>query len=88
MRRSVRGMKSSWLGIQEYFKKQYPQLTIDYDMLGGESLLSNLDEYVKEKGIDVLCLSNYKRNVFARLFNPSIARRMIFHSNTPILVIK
>ena len=76
------------MGIQEYFKKQYPQLTIDYDMLGGESLLSNLDEYVKEKGIDVLCLSNYKRNVFARLFNPSIARRMIFHSNTPILVIK
>lgn len=76
------------VGIQEYFKKQYPQLTIDYDMLGGESLLSNLDEYVKEKSIDVLCLSNYKRNVFARLFNPSIARRMIFHSNTPILVIK
>lgn len=76
------------MGIQEYFKKQYPQLTIDYDMLGGESLLNNLDDYVKEKGIDVLCLSNYKRNIFARLFNPSIARRMIFHSNTPILVIK
>ena len=87
MRRSVRG-EIKLVGIQEYFKKQYPQLTIDYDMLGGESLLSNLDEYVKEKGIDVLCLSNYKRNVFARLFNPSIARRMIFHSNTPILVIK
>ena len=48
----------------------------------------NTRVYVKEKGIDVLCLSNYKRNVFARLFNPSIARRMIFHSNTPILVIK
>ena len=90
---SDNAQKRTWneirlVGIQEYFKKQYPQLTIDYDMLGGESLLSNLDEYVKEKGIDVLCLSNYKRNVFARLFNPSIARRMIFHSNTPILVIK
>ena len=81
-------MKSSWSSIQEYFKKQYPQLTIDYDMMGEDSLLSNLDNYVKEKGIDVLCLSNYKRNIFARLFNPSIARRMIFHSNTPILVIK
>ena len=52
------------------------------------SLLSNLYNYVKEKGIDVVCLSNYKRNIFARLFNPSSARRMIFHSNTPILVIK
>jgi hypothetical protein len=36
----------------------------------------------------MLCLTNYKRNVFARLFNPGIARRMIFHANTPILVIK
>lgn len=90
---SDNAQKRTWneiklVGIQEYFKKQYPQLTIDYDMLGGESLLNNLDDYVKEKGIDVLCLSNYKRNIFARLFNPSIARRMIFHSNTPILVIK
>lgn len=90
---SDNAQKRTWneiklVGIQGYFKKQYPQLTIDYDMLGGESLLSNLDNYVKEKGIDVLCLSNYKRNIFARLFNPSIARRMIFHSNTPILVIK
>ena len=57
MRRSVRWNEIKLVGIQEYFKKQYPQLTIDYDMLGGESLLSNLDEYVKEKGIDVLCLS-------------------------------
>lgn len=37
------------VGIQEYFKKQYPQLTIDYDMMGEDSLLSNLDNYVKEK---------------------------------------
>lgn len=29
----------------------------------------------------------YKRNIFARLFNPSIARKMIFHSDTPLLVI-
>ena len=43
---------------------------------------------VKEENIDVICITNYKRNIFARLFNPSIARKMIFHANTPILVIK
>lgn len=75
-------------GIKEYFKKQYPQLAIDYGVIPEDDLLANLDRYVKDKGIDVLCISNYKRNVFARLFNPSIARKMIFHSQTPILVIK
>ena len=75
-------------GIKEYFKKQYPQLEIDYHLVTEDHLLNNLDDYVKEKQIDVLCITNYKRNIFARLFNPSIARRMIFHSNTPILVSK
>ena len=75
-------------GIKEYFKKQYPQLDICYNVVTEDHLLSNLDDYVKQEQIDVLCITNYKRNIFARLFNPSIARKMIFHSNTPILVIK
>mgnify|MGYP002091299224 CR=1 FL=1 len=37
--------------------------------------------------IDIITLTSYKRNIFARLFNPSIARKMIFHSDTPLLVI-
>lgn len=75
-------------GIKEYFKKQYPQLDICYNVVTEDHLLNNLDDYVKQEQIDVLCITNYKRNIFARLFNPSIARKMIFHSNTPILVIK
>ena len=75
-------------GIKEYFKKQYPQIEFSYLIVGEENLLGNLDQFVQEHQIDVICTSNYKRNVFARLFNPSIARKMLFHSNTPLLIIK
>lgn len=75
-------------GIKEYFHKQYPNLSINYSIVTEDSFFNNLDEYVKNENIDVLCVSNYKRNVFARLFNPSIAKKMIFHSRTPILIIK
>lgn len=75
-------------GIKEYFKKQYPKLEINYSQVEGDHFLNNLDKYVREEEIDMLCITNYKRNIFAQLFNPSIARRMVFHSNTPILVIK
>lgn len=75
-------------GIKEYFHKQYPDLSINYSLVTDDSFFNNLDDYVKREEIDVLCVSNYKRNVFARLFNPSIAKKMIFHSRTPILVIK
>jgi nucleotide-binding universal stress UspA family protein len=75
-------------GIKEYFKKLYPNLRIEYDIIEEDHLLNHLDEYLKQERVDMLCLTNYKRNVFARLFNPGIAQRMIFHANTPILVIK
>lgn len=75
-------------GIKDYFQKQYPQLELHYNVIKEDNILSNLDKYMKEENIDVLCITNYKRNIFARLFNPSIARKMIFHANTPILVIK
>lgn len=75
-------------GIKDYFQKQYPQLELHYNVVKEDNILSNLDKYVKEENIDVIGITNYKRNIFARLFNPSIARKMIFHANTPILVIK
>lgn len=75
-------------GIKEYFHKQYPNLNINYNLVEESSFFTNLDNFVKNENIDVLCVTNYKRNVFARLFNPSVAKRMIFHSKTPILIIK
>lgn len=75
-------------GIKEYFHQQYPELVVEYSVVEEDDLLNNLDKYVQEQHIDVICITNYRRNIFARLFNPSMARKMIFHSNTPLLVIK
>lgn len=74
-------------GIKEYFHKQYPGLEIHYDVVMNDNLLKGLDQYIKVNQIDIITLTSYKRNIFARLFNPSIARKMIFHSDTPLLVI-
>ena len=80
--------KGSKQWIRDYFLKQYPDLKISIQSITEDHVLNKLDDYVKENHIDVLCISNYKRNVFARLFNPSIAKRMVFHSETPMLIIK
>lgn len=74
-------------GIKEYFQKQYPLLDIRYDIVKNDDLLNSLDTYIKSNHIDVISLTSYKRNIFSRLFNPGIARKMIFHSDTPLLVI-
>ncbi len=74
-------------GIKEYFTKHYPNLDIQYDIVAYDDTLLSFDDYISKNKIDVITIVSYKRNIFARLFNPSIARKMIFHTDTPLLVI-
>lgn len=73
-------------GIKEYFQRQYPLIDIHYDVVKDDDLLKSLDSYIQNNKIDIIALTSHKRNIFTRLFNPSIAQRMIFHSDTPLLV--
>lgn len=76
-------------GFQKRLSELYPLLKVSYMLIDQtERLESTLEKYVKENNIDMISLSSSRRNIFARMFNPGIARKMLFHSNTPILVIK
>ena len=75
-------------GIKEYLKRQYPNLESSYVLLEGEQLIEHLNRFIEERKIDVISVASGKRNVFARLFNPSLAHRMVFHGDTPLLVLK
>lgn len=76
-------------GIQKHLKELYPHLETEYKLLDqSEGLEETLEKFVKSNNIDLISLSSSRRNIFARMFNPGIARRMLFHSDTPLLVIK
>ncbi len=75
-------------GIKTYFSKQYPDLESTYCVIRGDNLMESLDEFVQERTIDVIAMMAQKRNIFSRLFNPSLASKMLFHSNTPVLLLK
>lgn len=76
-------------GIQKRFSELYPHLQIGYKLIEqSEAMEEALDKLVEELKIDMISLSSSRRNIFARMFNPGIARRMLFHSDTPLLVIK
>lgn len=73
--------------IKDFLKKRYPDIELDYKLLSSSNLTDELDSFIKENNIDAISLSKYRRNIFARLFNPSLAKRMVFHADTPIIVI-
>jgi len=74
-------------GIKEYFLKQYPNTSIQYKIINANDFILNLEKFVLEESVDLIALPSYTRNLFARMFNPSIARKMLFHTNTPLLAI-
>ena len=74
-------------GMCEYLKKHFPNIEIDFTVLKYGDLLDAIDNFVSEKQIDIIALTTHRRSMITRIFNQSIASRMLFHSNTALLVI-
>ncbi len=67
-------------------KKKYPDAQIECVLVQGNDILADLENYIETNDIDILSLTTHKRNMITRIFNPSIARKMVFHVKTPLLV--
>ena len=73
-------------GMKEVLKEKYSEKDFICRLLIGENLLETIDTFIKEENIDVISLTTHKRNMISRIFNPSIAKKMVFHAKTPLLV--
>lgn len=72
-------------GIKDYFQKQYPDIPINYRVINADDLVLNIEKFVRDEAIDIISLTTYKRSLFARIFSPGVARKMLFHTDTPLL---
>ena len=75
-------------GIKAYFDKKYPEIDSDYTLLENVDFVKEVDAFVKKLNIDIIALTTAKRNIFSRMFLPSVSRKMLFYSDTPILVLR
>lgn len=76
-------------GIKAYFKKKYPEMDSDYTLIEESyDFVKEVDAFIKKQNIDVIALTTAKRNIFSRMFIPSVSRKMLFYSDTPILVLR
>ena len=73
-------------GMKDILRKKYEDKTFQCQLVVGEDVLNEIDKYITAHHVDVIALTTHKRSMFARMFNPSIARKMLFHSNVPLLV--
>ncbi len=73
-------------GIKNYFATHYPGLVTHYDMINAINQAKVMDDYLNKQKIDVLAFNIRHRNLFSRLFNPSLAYKMALYSDVPLFV--
>jgi nucleotide-binding universal stress UspA family protein len=78
--------KAKLEGMKDVLKDSYAEKDFDCRLIVGDQILESLEKFIEEEEIDILSLTTHKRNMISRLFNPSVARKMIFHTHTPLLV--
>ncbi len=73
-------------GMKEALCEKYPDAFFDCRLVHSNNLIVAIDQFIQENQIDVLAMTTHRRNLFTRFFNPGIARKMMLHTQTPILV--
>jgi nucleotide-binding universal stress UspA family protein len=72
--------------MKEHFQNEYSEYNIKCGIIKSENILKGIQKYVEDNKIGIISLTTHKRNLFQKFFRPSVARQMLFHSNTPLLV--
>lgn len=72
--------------FREYCESTYRshQLRFGYEQI--DQYIPALETYVEENQIDMIAMTRRKRNMIAKLFNTEITRKILFHTDVPLLV--
>ncbi len=73
--------------LLQYCREHYPLTKFNYVDLKFDEHLDAFQQFVDSHHIDLIAIPNKKKNIFSRLFNPSIAHRVLFQSDLPMLVV-
>lgn len=72
--------------LRAELKEMYHNLHLECELVKDTDVIEGVKKLVAKKNIDVIALTHYKRNIFYRILNPSLAKRMIFRSEKPVLI--
>lgn len=79
--------KSTCDRLLAYCSEHYPRYTFKAADLSLNNVADDFQAIERQQPIDLIAVPNKKKNIFARLFNPSIAHKMLFYSDIPMMVI-
>jgi nucleotide-binding universal stress UspA family protein len=73
--------------LVKYCRDHYPECTFKTKRIAAKTFVDSFAQYAQDEGIQLIAVPNKKSSIFSRLFNPSIAHRVLFQTDTPMLVV-
>jgi nucleotide-binding universal stress UspA family protein len=69
-----------------YCKQTYRNYNIGFNFITGEDFIKDLDSFITSNKIDLIAMTRHKRNMISKILHPSITRKILFHTDIPLLV--
>lgn len=73
--------------LVSYFEKHYTELNFSTAVLSTSDFRTEVEKLIFTQEINLLVVPNQKKSIFSRLFNPSIAHKILFEKDIPMLVL-
>jgi len=72
---------------EEKLRMHYNYTGITAVHLSGNRFEGAIEKYIFEKDIDIMSMISHKRSLLESIFNPSLTKKMSYHTRIPLLVI-
>lgn len=84
------GILRSAAQLEDYvawLKQHYPLASISGYLAEGDDFETSLRQYCEQNEVGILCMLTYHRGFWENLFNPSLTKKMAFHTKIPLLAV-
>ncbi|MCK9616467.1 MAG: universal stress protein [Lentimicrobiaceae bacterium] len=78
--------KAKFNEMQQFLQDKFGGMQVECEMIVGDNVFNSLETYIRNNNIGLLAMTTHKRNIIQRLLNPSMTKRMLYHTRLPLLV--
>jgi len=85
---SIKLEEGRMLKLRNHLKEEYSEYAIECGLIESEDVMTGIQDFIHEKEIDIISITSRKRNLISKLIQPSLAKKILFQSEIPMLVFR
>ncbi len=85
---STQESEASLEAMKMFLANRYPGINLDYEVIETDDIDNAIKIYISQTKANMIALNTRRRNLFGRIFAPSVSRKLIYETNAVILILR